>query len=126
MPINPYGGSYNSYYPTGVGNFTYPQQTQQPIQQPQNNSVMMFLVNNEEEARNYPLGPGGSIFLMDSSNCRFYTKSVDFSGISTFKRFEFTEVGSENSPGSDFITRDEFEKFKAQFYNRRKQNEPVK
>lgn len=96
-----------------------------PTQQPQNNSVMMVLVNGEDEAKNYPVGPGGSLFLMDSSNCRFYTKSVDFSGIATFKCYEFAERGSENSPGSDFVTREEFEKLKAQVY-RRKTNEPTK
>ena len=121
MPINPYGGSYTGYYPNTTVYNPVPQQTQQS----QNNSVMMVLVNGEEEARNYPVGPGGSLFLMDSSNCRFYTKSVDFSGISTFKCYEFTERGSENSPGSDFVTREEFEKLKAQVY-RRKQNEPAK
>lgn len=120
---------YNSYYPNPSGVPTYYQnqqvQQQAPMQQPANNAVMMVLVNSEEEAKNYPLGPGGSLFLMDSSNCRFYTKSVDFSGIATFKCYEFTERGSENSPGSDFVTRDEFEKLKAQVY-RRKTNEPVK
>ena len=118
---------YNPYYPQGVGNFTYPQQTQVQPQQPQNNSVLTVLVSSEEEARNYPVGPGGSLFLMDSSNCRFYTKSVDFSGIATFKRFEFNEIGAEPQVASqnDFVTRDEFEKLKAQVY-RRKTNEPAK
>lgn len=117
---------YNPYYPT-VTQPNYNYQSQIPPQQnvPQNNSVMMVLVNGEEEAKNYPVGPGGSLFLMDSSNCRFYTKSVDFSGIATFKCYEFAERGSENSPGSDFVTREEFEKLKAQVY-RRKTNEPVK
>lgn len=120
MPINPYGGNYTGYMPNTV-NPVY----QVPTQQPQNNSVMMVLVNGEDEAKNYPVGPGGSLFLMDSSNCRFYTKSVDFSGIATFKCYEFAERGSENSPGSDFVTREEFEKLKAQVY-RRKTNEPTK
>ena len=116
---------YNPYYPTGVPSYYQAQQPQVQQAAPQNNSVMMVLVNGEEEAKNYPVGPGGSLFLMDSSNCRFYTKSVDFSGIATFKCYEFAERGSENSPGSDFVTREEFEKLKSAVY-RRKNNESVK
>lgn len=109
MPINPYGGSYT----TTAGNYIpyvypYPTSTQQP-----SNVVNMVLVNSEEEARNYSLSPGSSIFLMDSNNSVFYTKSVDFSGISTFKKYQFQEVtDSKEKATDDYITREEFEEWK--------------
>lgn len=112
MAINPYGGSYTPvYYPNN-----YQFQTQQPT-----NIVNMVLVNNEDEARNYQLSPGNSIFLMDSNNSVFYTKSVDFSGISTFKKYQFSEVTDTPSQSQgDYITREEFEEWKRSM-NRRPQ-----
>ena len=117
MPINPYGGSYPTYTPGGAsfspynGSITY----QQPItayQQP--NTVYMVLVNSEEDAKNYALNPGNSMFFMDSNNQYFYTKSVDFSGIATFKKYQFHEVSTtEQSNATDeYITREEFEEWK--------------
>ena len=94
--------AYGNPYPT----YTTPQ-TQQVT-----NAVNMVLVNSEDDARNFPLNPGSSIFLMDSGNCFFYTKSVDFSGISTFKKYKFTEVTENQAPPADYITREEFEAYK--------------
>lgn len=125
MPINPYGGSYTpvvggavySPYVNVLGSGSY-----QQAQQPQNNVVMMALVNSEDEARNYPLTPGGSMFLMDSNNQVFYTKAVDFSGISTFKKYQFSEVTEAPQSGSDasYVTREEFESLKAELAKRNK------
>lgn len=120
--INPYGGSYTpivggatySPYVNVLGTGSY-----QPQQQA--NVVNMILVNSEEEARNYALNPGNSVFLMDSNNSVFYTKSVDFSGIATFKKYQFSEVTDTPAPSQgDYITREEFEEWKKQ-YNRKPQ-----
>ena len=119
MAYNPYAGTgFNVMQPTGqpLTNFPY---TYNPVQQPaqQTNIVSMALVNSEDEARNYPLSPGGSMFLMDSNNCLFYTKSVDFSGISTFKKYEFHEVTdapAAEAANPNYITREEFEELKSQ------------
>lgn len=125
MPINPYGGSYTpvvggavySPYVNVLGTGSY-----QQAQQPQNNMVVMALVNSEDEARNYPLNPGNSIFLMDSNNQVFYTKSVDFSGIAAFKKYQFHEVLDtlETPVPVDYVTREEFESLKAELAKRNK------
>ncbi len=122
MPINPYYQTplYGSYMP------------QQPQPQTNTATVAMVLVNSEDEAKNYPLSPGGSIFLMDSNNQLFYTKSVDFSGIATFKKYQFHEVtDTPAAGGSNYITREEFEELKSQInrhnkpYRKERSNESV-
>lgn len=107
---------YNPYsMPTAYGAGYVPSVVAQ-----QTNVVNMVLVNSEEEARNYALNPGNSIFLMDSNNSVFYTKSVDFSGIATFKKYQFSEVTDTPPQQADYITREEFEEWKKQ-YNRKPQ-----
>lgn len=77
----------------------------------QNPQMTMMLVNNEQEAMNWNVLPGNSLFFMDSNNKFFYTKSVDFSGMVIFKRFRFEEIGQkEEEPSPDYITREEFER----------------
>ena len=107
MAVNYYGTGINPY--AGVVNAPYiPQQSQQA------NVVYMVLVNSEDEAKNYMLSPGNSMFFMDSNNSVFYTKSVDFSGISTFKKYEFHEVVEEAAQRvpDNYVTREEFEEWK--------------
>lgn len=124
MPINPYGGSYTPIS-GGAAYSPYvntPYIPSQQVQTQSQNVVMMALVNSEDEARNYPLTPGGSMFLMDSNNQVFYTKAVDFSGISTFKKYQFSEVTEAPQTSSDaaYVTREEFESLKAELAKRNK------
>lgn len=108
----------NPYYNSGVAYSNTYWQTPQYAPQ-QTNIVNMVLVNSEDEARNYQLSPGNSIFLMDSNNQLFYTKSVDFSGIATFKKYQFHEVtDTPAQPQADYITREEFEEWKKQQYRK--------
>lgn len=120
MAYNPYAGT-AFMQPNGqpAVNLPYVGAWGGSYQQPQQqtNIVSMALVNSEDEARNYPLSPGGSMFLMDSNNCLFYTKSMDFSGITTFKKYEFHEVSDApvaEAANPNYITREEFEVLKAQ------------
>ena len=114
MAINPYYPGGINFSPYSVGQSYIPQQAQQTT-----NIVNMVLVNSEDEARNYQLNPGSSIFLMDSNNQLFYTKSVDFSGIATFKKYQFHEVTDPPAqPQADYITREEFEEWKKQQYRK--------
>lgn len=111
MPINPYGGSYTTYTPGGASFSPY-NGAITAYQQP--NTVYMVLVNSEEDAKNYALNPGNSMFFMDSNNQFFYTKSVDFSGIATFKKYQFHEVMEklEAVVADNYVTREEFEELK--------------
>ena len=110
MAINPYGGSYSQT----INPYAYGTGTQYIPQQPTSSVINMVLVKSEDEARNYYLNPGNSMFFMDSNNSVFYTKSVDFSGIPTFKKYTFHEVVDTTTPvvPDNYVTREEFEELK--------------
>ena len=68
-------------------------------------------VNGKQSAETYPMGANSSVILMDSTLPRFYTKHTDASGIATVKVFDFKEA-AEDKP-VEYVTKQEFEKFKA-------------
>jgi len=51
-----------------------------PPQQQQQQSTNVIWVNNETEAKNYPVAPGNTVILMDNDNPVAYKKTTDFSG----------------------------------------------
>lgn len=90
----------------------------QPIQpnvSPSTPMQTMILVNSEQEASAWSVLPGNSLFFMDSGNKLFYIKSVDFSGMSNFRKFQFEEVLDKPEESRDYITREEFEEWKNSF-----------
>lgn len=115
----------------------YMQQYQQPQQ------ASFIRVQNEQQAREWPIAPGGSMTFIDDNAPYCYTKSMGMSqfDVPVFKRFKLTEeptevvhVTPEPASGvpqvnlSDYITKAEFEPFKAlleriekELYN----NEPI-
>lgn len=81
---------------------------------------------SEDEARAYLLPPNSRRLLMDKDRSVFYIKSTDALGQSTMDAYEFTKIttpprnatldstGSTGSaPDAQYITREEFEAFKA-------------
>lgn len=111
MVYNPY----QSYQPQ----LPYNPYLQQMQQQSNNNTITW--VQGEAGAKAYPVGAGTSALLMDSEAENFYIKSTDASGMpQPLRKFQYKEI-KENQPqevppvaqafdGSQFITRDEFEK----------------
>lgn len=101
MPYNPYfPATYNPYayqqgYPQNI------QPTQQQIagyQQPQAQQTApaqggFIRVQSEDEARRYPVAPGGSVTFIDDNSPHCYVKTVDLSPMSApvFKRFRLVE-----------------------------------
>ena len=74
-----------------------------------------------------------SVLLMDSEASTFYIKSSDSSGMPLPLRiFDYTErTGAPQKvpepaqiDTSNFVTHDEFEKFKAEVFNKRNPNKP--
>lgn len=67
------------------------QQNMQNSQQIQNNGFIR--VQSEEEARKYPVAPGGSVTFIDENAPYCYTKSVDMSQLDRpiFKKFRLVE-----------------------------------
>lgn len=111
MVYNPY----QSYQPQ----LPYNPYLQQMQQQSNNNTITW--VQGEAGAKAYPVGAGTNALLMDSEAEKFYIKSTDASGMpQPLRKFQYKEI-KENQPqevppvaqsfdGSQFITRDEFEK----------------
>lgn len=119
--------AYNSYYPaTYQQPMMYAQQMPAP-QSAQHNGVTW--VQGEVGARAYPVDPGKSVMLLDSDESRFYIKSADSSGMPLPLRiFSYTEeVGTQSHENridtSQFVTREEFNQWKASQRNRRDKNE---
>lgn len=77
----------------------YYQQT--PYYQPQNQTQNGFVrVQNENEARMYPVAPGTSVIFIDENSPFCYTKSVDVSQLDRPKFSKYRLVKQEdNDPG---------------------------
>ena len=69
-------------------------------------------VANEAEARQCVCPLGSRVLLMDANEPRFYLKETDFNNVSTVRAYEFHEV-TDTPKQSDYITRAEFEEWKA-------------
>lgn len=97
---------YNPYYPATYNPFGYqqpmqiqPQQQQLPgyqNAQPQQTAPAQggfIRVQSEDEARRYPVAPGGSVTFIDDNSPHCYVKTVDLSPMSSpvFKRFRLVE-----------------------------------
>ena len=87
----------------------YPFQTTPYIPQAQPQTIQY--VNGKQSAESYQMPANSSVILMDSNLARFYMKQTDASGISTIKSYDFKE--SEEEKPTEYVTKQEFEKFKA-------------
>ena len=92
------------YYPYQAPIAPFLQQTQQ---QPQN----IQYVNGKPSAESYQMAPNSSVILMDQNLPRFYMKQTDASGVATIKSYDFKETEAEKPV--EYVTKAEFEKFKA-------------
>ena len=108
----------NMNYPNYYQNYpSYQQQYQQPIQpmppvvQPQVHATpILDWVQSEDEAMNYPLNTGQSIFLMSQREPYLYMRSVDQLGKSTFiKKRLVDESDNKDSNLRDYIRREELD-----------------
>lgn len=92
----------------------------------QNNGIIW--VQGENAAKSYPVRAGQSLLLMDSENPVMYIKSVDQSGMPLPLRiFDYTERISEADKQpvkEDYISRNEFEKFKEEIKESIRQTRP--
>ena len=84
----------------------------QQLQLPQPSQNIQY-VNGKASADAYQMPPNSSVLLMDSTCSRFYIKKTDASGMATVHTYSFEEVTDEPS-NPDYVTRDEFETFKAE------------
>ena len=136
QPMNSYGNLYPNQFQFNPGNYSVPQ----PATNPGNNSQGILWVQGESGAKSFLVAPGQSVLLMDSESSTFYIKSSDSSGMpQPLRVFDYTERTSNQQvppvqehqtqaiDPNPFVTHEEFEKFKNEVLNRRKQqnNQPI-
>lgn len=129
QPMGSYGNLYPNQFQFNPGNYSIPQQSSNPS----NNSQGILWVQGESGAKSYLVGPGQSVLLMDSESSTFYIKSSDTSGMPLPLRiFDYTERTNnpQQVPPTQehqiidpnlYVTHEEFDKFKNEVLNRRKQ-----
>lgn len=106
--------SYPYYqYPSYPTNYQYqtPMQYQAASTPPVQNQILAW-VQNEDEAKNYPLSAGNSIFLMSQQEPYLYLKSVDQLGKSTFLKKRLIDESDNQDPKIDlheYIRREELD-----------------
>lgn len=130
MAYYPYQGVYGGMYGTGVmppyNSPSMPQMAIQPSQTTQATSTSgLIWVQGEAGAKSYLVAPNTTMLLMDSEENRFFIKSTDASGMPLPLRiFEYTETTAKEQKRTselpkavetDYITRKEFDEFKAKF-----------
>lgn len=100
---------------------------QNPMNQAQSNIIW---VQGENAAKAYPVQPGANVIMLDSEGDCFYIKSTDLSGMPQLRKFSYKEITHEHvdmaSTTPDYITRDEFEKFKSEMNNKPRYNKNYK
>lgn len=71
-------------------------------------------VNGRASVDSIQLPPNSSGIYVDSNVTKFYTKHTDASGAAVIKEFDFTE--SVPKPPAEYVTKEEFESFKAELH----------
>lgn len=80
--------------------------------QPSNTNQIQY-VNGRASVDMFQMNPNESALLMDSTQDVFYIKKTDASGLATVRTFSFSEITDANKD-AQYVTREEFEKFKAE------------
>jgi len=92
--------NYNPYFanPYMAQNPNYGNQ----YQQAQSNQTSFIGVQNEQEARTYPVAPGNSITFRDESQPYIYTKAMGYSPLDrpTFEKYRLVKEGEANATES--------------------------
>ena len=124
MDFTPYGYQ-NPYYPQPMPDtLMQMRQQQMPMMQtpqaPQNPIAQggVQWVSGEQEARNWMIAPNAAVALWDSTAPTVYLKQADASGKPSLKIYDLTERAetrpkAPQTPGVEFVTREEFERLAA-------------
>lgn len=117
----------NPYAALMPQNQFYPQPQQALNNQqflPQNEVQNLIRVNSIEGAKAYQMSPNSTVALFDSNEDIMYIKSTDGAGFPSIRSFRFEELKTDThpEPSVDYISREEFEKFKEEVMNNGKQS----
>ena len=99
-----------SYFPQMQSPFLAQQMPQiAPQVQPETEEIKY--VSGKQGAESFQMLPNKKAILMDANEARFYIKQTDANGQATIKSFDFKETEQEKP--KEYVTKEEFEKFKA-------------
>lgn len=117
---------YNNGYPVGYQQMYAPQPQ---VQYPHIASNGIIWVQGEAGAKSYLVAPNTTVQLWDSENNVIYLKSADSSGMPSMRILDYTIRENSSQMASNglkndsmYVTKDEFEKFKAEILETRKQS----
>lgn len=85
-----------------------------------NNTVQtseLVRVNGLDGAKAYQMPANSTVALFDQNEDVMYIKSTDGAGFPTIRIFEFKEVGASVVSNDNYVTKDEFDKFKQEILN---------
>lgn len=110
------------YIPNNYNLYGQQFQSAQQFMQPQTNNIVH--VQNEQQARAWTVAPNSSVMFIDDSSPHCYTKTMGMSQLEPpiFKCFKLVEVETsqqqaqepqQNTDLSAFMTKEEFEPYKA-------------
>lgn len=97
MNYNPYG-NYNPY----------------SYQQNQNQGMRLDRVADLETAKKYVMQPNSIVYLMDEKDPYLYMKQMDATGKSTLRGFALTEIDLSKITDKRYVSREDFDTFKAE------------
>lgn len=78
-------------------------------------SNAIYIRGGLEGAKNYPVTPGYTAWLIDEENKKFFMKFVNSSGIPTIKEFKYEEVETPDTQASSgesskYVLKEDFDK----------------
>lgn len=68
---------------------------------------------------------GSKAILMDSNEDKFFIKETDFNGVSTISQYAFTKVEDRPESGNNYVTREEFERWKENYESAIRRQQPA-
>lgn len=85
----------------------------------QQSNVNWIAVSGIEDAKSRIVQPNFTLWMLDNNSSRFYVKTSDNFGVTTFKVFEFREMTEDNEQQikNEYVTKDEIEQIIEQKIN---------
>ena len=110
------------FNPNTIQTPTYPQARitttpNPPLINPISSPTELPMVNGYESAMRYPMQPNSRIALFDANDDIMYIKQTDASGYPVITKYRFTRVEEKPQNDVQYVTLDEFNKFKEEMLN---------
>ena len=79
-------------------------------------SNIIYIRGGLEGAKNYPVTPGYTAWLIDEENRQFFIKTIGANGVPNIREFDYNErnpqMPASSEESSKYVSKEEFESFK--------------